>query len=143
MVTAAMKKSKMPSGKKKSSDRVEELVEGQLAEIATADDTFKEALALFEKYKEKYTELEQHVENLSSSERSISLPADVKDARRTNRTFKIAITGTAVEYQIKNAEEKNPSNVDQLAWASSFEEALANVITQVVLARRLEAEPKQ
>ena len=65
-----MKKTKMPSAKKKTPDKIEDLVKKHLANIAAAENTFKSASTLLEKYKTKYPELEQYVKNVSLADRS-------------------------------------------------------------------------
>jgi hypothetical protein len=69
---------------KKAPDKIEELVKKHLANIAAAENTLKSALALLEKHKTKYPELEQYVENVSASDRSIQMLDD--RMRVANRT---------------------------------------------------------
>jgi hypothetical protein len=137
-----MKKTKAPSRKKNAPDKIESLVRKHLANIATAEDTFKSASTLLEKYKTKYTELEQYVKNVSPSDRSLQIVDDVKDSRKTYHTFKIAVTGVATAYEITYPEQEDHSNVDQGAWISKFEEALAKAIAQIILARQSESASK-
>jgi hypothetical protein len=67
------------------------------------------------------------VENVSSSDRSIQMLDDVKDPRRAHYIFKIAVTGVTAAYQVSYPGEKDHSNVEQAAWISDFEEALASI----------------
>jgi hypothetical protein len=67
---------------------------------------------------------------------------DVKDPRRAHSIFKIAVTGVAAAYQVTHPGEKDHSNVDQAAWISTFEEALAKAIAQIILARQSEPASK-
>jgi hypothetical protein len=67
------------------------------------------------------------VENVSSSDRSIQMLDDVKDPRRAHYIFKIAVTGVTAAYQVTYPGEKDHSNVEQAAWISDFEEALASI----------------
>jgi len=127
---------KIPPATKKAPDKIEELVKKHLANIAAAENTLKSALALLEKHKTKYPELEQYVENVSSSDRSIQMLDDVKDPRRAHYIFKIAVTGVTAAYQVTYPGEKDHSNVEQAAWISDFEEALAKAIAQIILTRR-------
>jgi hypothetical protein len=131
-----MKKTKTPPAKKKASDRIEDLVKKHLANVETAEDTFKSALALLEKHKTKYAELEQYAESVSSSDRTISLLDDVNGSKRAHHIFKIVVAGVVVAYQVTHPEEKDHSNVDQTAWISNFEVALAKAIAQIILARQ-------
>ena len=131
-----MKKTKTPSDKKKTPDKIEYIVKKHLANVAAAETTFKSASTLLEKYKTKYPELEQYVENISPSDRSIQMLDDVKDARQVHHIFKIAVTGVTAAYQITHPEEKEHSNVEQAVWMSTFEEALAKAIAQIILARQ-------
>jgi hypothetical protein len=41
-------------------------------------------------------------------------------------------------YRVANPGEKDHSNVDRASWISTFEEALAKAIVQVILSRRAE-----
>jgi hypothetical protein len=137
-----MKKTKAPSGKKKTPDRIEELVRKHLANIETAEDTFKSASALLEKYKIKYPELEQYVENVSPDDRSIQMGDDVEDPKRAYHRFKIEIAGVAVAYQVTHPEEKDHTNVDQADWIFHLEAVLARAIAQIILARQSESASK-
>jgi hypothetical protein len=137
-----MKKTKISSAKKKGPDRIEDLVKEHLANVTAAEDTFKSALALLEKHKTKYAELDQYSENVSSSDRTISLLDDVKGSKRAHYIFKIVLTGVVAEYQVRHPEEKDHSNVDQAAWISDFEVALAKAIAQIILARQSEPASK-
>jgi tryptophanyl-tRNA synthetase len=128
--------------KKIAPDKIEELVKKHLANISAAENTLKSALALLEKHKTKYPELEQYVENVSSSDRSIQMLDDVKDPRRAHYIFKIAVTGVVAAYQVTHPGEKDHSNVEQAAWISDFEEALAKAIAQIILARQSEPASK-
>jgi hypothetical protein len=132
-----MKKTKIPSAKK-TSDKVEGLVKKHLADIAMAEATFKSASALLEKYKTKYPELEQYVKSVSPSERSIHIVDDVKDPKRSNYNFKIAISGVVAAYQITNPEEKEHTGVDQEVWISNLEKVLAEAIARIILGRQSE-----
>ena len=137
-----MKKTKISSAKKKGPDRIEDLVKEHLANVAVAENTFKSALALLEKHKTKYAELEQYVESVSSSDRTISLLDHVKGSKRAHYIFKIVVTGVVTAYQVTPPEEKDHSNVDQTTWISDFEVALAKVIAQIILARQSEPSSK-
>jgi hypothetical protein len=137
-----MKKTKTSSAKKKGPDRIEDLVRAHLTNVATAEDTFESALALLEKHKTKYPELEQYAENVSPSDRTISLLDDVKGSRRAHHVFRIVVTGVVAAYQVTQPEEKDHSNVDKGAWISNFEEALAKTIAQIILARQSESASK-
>jgi hypothetical protein len=133
---------KISPAKKKAPDKIEELVKKHLANIAAAENTLKSAFALLEKHKTQYPELEQYVENFSPSDRSIQMLDDVKDPRRAHYIFKIAVTGVVAAYQVTHPGEKDHSNVDQAGWISSFEEALAKAIAQIILARQSEPASK-
>ena len=137
-----MKKTKTSSAKKKGPDKIADLVKEHLANVAAAENTFKSALALLEKHKTKYAELEQYVESVSSSDRTISLLDDVKGSKRAHYIFKIVVTGVVTAYQVTPPEEKDHSNVDQTTWISDFEVALAKVIAQIILARQSEPSSK-
>jgi P2-related tail formation protein len=95
-----MKKTKTASPKKKGPDRIEVLVKEYLANTAAAEDTFRIALALLEKHKAKYAELEQYVENVSPSDRTISVLDNVEGSKRAHHIFKIVVTGVEVAYQV-------------------------------------------
>src|ERR1700722_245669 len=110
-----MKKTKAPSAKKKTPDRIEQLVRKHLANIEITEDTFRSACALLEKYQTKYPELEQYV-NVSPDDRSIQIGEDVKDENRAYHHFKIEITGVAVAYQVTHPGEEDHKNVDQADW---------------------------
>ena len=127
---------------KKGPDRIEDLVKEHLANVAAAENTFKSALALLEKHKTKYAELEQYAESVSSSDRTISLLDHVKGSKRAHYIFKIVVTGVVTAYQVTPPEEKDHSNVDQTTWISDFEVALAKVIAQIILARQSEPSSK-
>jgi hypothetical protein len=137
-----MKKTKTSSGKKKDPDRIEVLVKEHLANIAAAEDTFKIALALLERHKAKYAELEQYAENVSPSDRTISLLDNVQGSKGVHHIFKIVVTGVEATYQVTHPERKDHSNVDKVAWISDFEEVLAKAITQIILARQSESPAK-
>lgn len=134
-----MKKTKTSSVKKKGPDRIEDLVKEHLANIAAAEDTFEIALALLEKHKAKYVELEQYAENVSKSERTISWLDNVEESKRARHIFKIVVTGVEVVYQVTHPEGKDHSSVDKVTWISSFEEVLAKAIAQIILARQSES----
>jgi hypothetical protein len=118
--------------KKIAPDRVEELVKKHLGNIGEAENAFKSASALLEKHKTKYPELEQYIEHVSPSDRSIQMLDDVKDPRRSHYIFKILLTGVEPAYQIAQP------GVDRAAWISTFEEALAKTIVHIVLSRQAE-----
>ena len=52
--------------------------------------------------------------------------------------FKILLTGVQPAYQVAHPGEKDHTNVDRAAWISTFEEALAKAIVQIVLSRQAE-----
>ena len=110
-----MKKTKTSPTKKKGPDRIEVLVKEHLANTAAAEDTFQSALALLEKQKAKYAELEQYVENVSPSDRTISVLDNVEGSKRAHHIFKIAVTGVEAAYQVTHPEGKDPSDVDKVA----------------------------
>ena len=124
--------------KKIAPDRIEELVKKHLGKIGEAENAFKSTSALLEKHKTKYPELEQYIENLSASDRSIQILEDIKDPRRAHYIFKILLTGVEPAYQVAHPGEKDHTNVDRAAWISTFEEALAKAIVQIVLSRQAE-----
>src|ERR1700719_4093943 len=92
--------------KKIAPDRIEELVKKHLGKIGEAENAFKSASALLEKHKTKYPELEQYIEHLSQSDRSIQMLDDVKDPRRSHYVFKILLIGVEPEYQIAHPGER-------------------------------------
>ena len=124
--------------KKIAPDRIEELVKKHLGNIGEAENAFKSASALLEKHKRKYPELEQYIEHVSPSDRSIQMLDDVKDPRRSHYILKILLTGVEPVYQIAHPGEKDHTNVDRAAWISTFEEALAKTIVHIVLSRQAE-----
>ena len=124
--------------KKQAPDRIDELVKKHLENIADAEKAFKSASALLEKHKTNYPELEQYVEHISPSELSIQLLEDIKDPRRAHYIFQIRLTGVEAAYQVAHPGEKDHTNVDRAAWISTFEEALAKAIVQVILTRQAE-----
>jgi hypothetical protein len=124
--------------KKIAPDRIEELVKKHLGKIGEAESAFKSASALLEKHKTKYPELEQYIEHVSASDRSIQILEDTKDPRRAHYIFKILLTGVESAYQVAHPGEKDHTNVDRAAWISTFEEALAKAIVQIVLSRQAE-----
>ena len=87
--------------KKIAPDRIEELVKKHLGNIGEAENAFKSASALLEKHKTKYPELEQHIEHVSPSDRSIQILDDVKDPRRSRCIFKILLTGVDIRSHIR------------------------------------------
>ena len=93
---------------------------------------------MLEKHKTKYPELEQYIEHVSPSDRSIQMLDDVKDPRRSHYIFKILLTGVEPAYQIAHPGEKDHTNVDRAAWISTFEEALAKTIVHILLLRQAE-----
>ena len=124
--------------KQQSPDRIDELVKKHLGNIADAENAFKSASALLEKHKTNYPELEQYVEHVSPAELSIQILEDIKDPRRAHYIFKILLTGVEAAYQVAHPGEKDHTNVDRAAWISTFEEALAKAIVQVILTRQAE-----
>jgi hypothetical protein len=124
--------------KKIAPDRTEELVKKHLGNIGEAEKAFKSVSALLEKHKTKYPELEQYIEHVSASDRSIQILEDIKDPRRAHYIFKILLTGVEPAYQVAHPGEKDHTNVDRAAWISTFEEALAKAIVQIVLSRQAE-----
>ena len=124
--------------KKQAPDRIDELVKKHLGNIADAENAFKSASALLEKHKTNYPELEQYVEHVSPAELSIQILEDIKDPRRAHYIFKILLTGVEAAYQVAHPGEKDHTNVDRAAWISTFEEALAKAIVQIVLSRQAE-----
>ena len=124
--------------KKQAPDRIDELVKKHLENIADAEKAFKSASALLEKHKTNYPELEQYVEHVSPAELSIQILEDIKDPRRAHYIFKILLTGVAAAYQVAHPGEKDHTNVDRAAWISTFEEALAKAIVQIILTRQAE-----
>jgi hypothetical protein len=124
--------------KKQAPDRIDQLVKKHLGNIADAEKAFKSASALLEKHKTNYPELEQYVEHVSPAELSIQILEDIKDPRRAHYIFKILLTGVEAAYQVAHPGEKDHTNVDRAAWISTFEEALAKAIVQVILSRQAE-----
>ena len=124
--------------KKIAPDRTEELVKKHLGKIGEAENAFKNASALLEKHKTKYPELEQYIEHVTASDRSIQILEDIKDPRRAHYIFKIPLTGVEPAYQVAHPGEKDHINVDRAAWISTLEEALAKAIVQIVLSRQAE-----
>ena len=115
-----------------------QLVKKHLGKIGEAENAFKSASALLEKHKTKYPELEQYIEHVSASDRSIQILEDIKDPRRAHYIFNILLTGVEPAYQAAHPGEKDHTNVDRAAWISTFEEALAKAIVQIVLSRQAE-----
>ena len=130
--------SESPTGEKNGEERIEELVKKQLGNIGEAENVFKSASALLEKHKTKYPALEQYIEHVSVSDRSIQILEDIKDPKRGHYIFKILLTGVELAYQVAHPGEKDHTNVDRAAWISTFEEALAKTIVQIVLSRQAE-----
>src|SRR5208282_39772 len=93
--------------KKIAPDRIEELVKKHLGKIGEAENAFKSASALLEKHKTKHPEVEQYIEHVSPSYRSIQMLDDVKDPRRSRYIFKILLTGVEQAYQIAQPGEKD------------------------------------
>ena len=93
---------------------------------------------MLEKHKTKYPELEQYIEHVTASDRSIQILEDIKDPRRAHYIFKIPLTGVEPAYQVAHPGEKDHTNVDRAAWISTLEEALAKAIVQIVLSRQAE-----
>jgi hypothetical protein len=124
--------------KKIAPDRIEELVKKHIGNIGVAENAFKSASALLEKHKTKYPELEQYIEHVSASDRSIQILEDIKDPRRAHYIFKILLAGVEPAYQVAHPGEKDHTSVDRAAWISTFEEALAKAIVQIVLSRQAE-----
>ena len=122
--------------KKIAPDRIEELVKKHLGNIGEAENAFKSASALLEKHKAKYPELEQYIEHVSLSDRSIQILEDIKDPRRAHYIFKILLTGVEPAYQVAHPGEKDHTNVDRAAWIFDIEVALAKAIAQITLSRR-------
>jgi len=122
--------------KKIAPDRIEELVKKHLGNIGEAENAFKSASALLEKHKTKYPELEQYIEHVSASDRSIQILEDIKDPRRAHYIFKIPLTGVEPEYQVAHPGEKDHTNVDRAAWIFDIEVALVKAIAQITLSRR-------
>jgi hypothetical protein len=122
--------------KKQAPDRIDELVKKHLANIADAENAFKSASALLDKHKTNYPELEQYVEHVSQAELSIQILEDIKDPRRAHYIFKILLTGVEAAYQVAHPGEKDHTKVERAAWISTFEEALAKAIVQVILSRQ-------
>src|SRR6202140_5027012 len=122
--------------KKIAPDRIEELVKKHLGKIGEAENAFKSASALLEKHKPNYPELEQYIEHVSASDRSIQILEDIKDPRRAHYIFKILLTGVEPAYQVAHPGEKDHTNVDRAAWIFDFEVALAKAIAQITLSRR-------
>jgi hypothetical protein len=125
-----------PTGEKNREERIEELVKKQLENIEEAEDTFKSASALLERHKTKYPALEQYIEHVSVSDRSIQILEDIKAPRRAYYIFKILLTGVELAYQVAHPGQKDHSNVDRAAWIFAFEVALAKAIAQITLSRR-------
>jgi hypothetical protein len=128
--------SESPTGEKNGEERIEELVKMQLGNIREAENVFKSASALLEKHKTKYPALEQYIEHVSVSDRSIQILEDIKDPKRGHYIFKILLTGVELAYQVAHPGEKDHTNVDRAAWIFDFEVALAKAIAQITLSRR-------
>jgi hypothetical protein len=64
--------------------------------------------------------------------RSDLINKDQTNERRTTTIFKILLTGVEPAYQVAHPGEKDHTNVDRAAWISTFEEALAKAIVQIV-----------
>src|SRR5271166_6291063 len=99
--------------KKVAPDRIEELVKKHLGNIGEAENAFKSASALLEKHKTKYPELEQYIEHVSASDRSIQILEDNKYPRQAHYIFKILLTGVEPAYQVAHPGEKDHTNVDR------------------------------
>jgi hypothetical protein len=103
---------------------------GQLASLRSLTEVFGPMCLILE--------LEQYIEHVSASDRSIQILEDIKDQRRAHYIFKILLTGVEPAYQIAHPGEKDHINVDRAAWISTFEEALAKTIVHIVLSRQAE-----
>jgi hypothetical protein len=132
----SINESESPTGEKSGEERIEELVNKQLGNIGEAENVFKSASALLEKHKTRYPALEQYIEHVSVSDRSIQILEDIKDPKRGHYIFKILLTGVELEYQVARPGENDHTNVDRAAWIVDFEMALAKAIAQITLSRR-------
>jgi hypothetical protein len=132
----SINKSESPTGEKSEEERIQELVRKQLENIGEAENVFNSASTLLEKHKAKYPELEQYIEHVSPSDRSIQILEDIKDPKRGYYIFKILLTGVECGYQVAHPGEKDHTNVDRAAWMFAFEMALAKAIAQLTVSRR-------
>jgi hypothetical protein len=132
----SINESESPTGEKSGEERIEELVKKQLGNIGEAENAFESASALLEKHKTKYPALEQYIEHVSVSDRSIQILEDNKDPKRGYYIFKILLTGVECAYQVTHPGERDHTNVDRAAWMFAFEVALAKAIAQLTLSRR-------
>src|SRR5258708_36309143 len=106
--------------KKIAPDRIEELVKKHLGNIGEAENAFKSASALLEKHKTKYPELEQYIEHVSASDRSIQILEDIKDPRRAHYIFKILLAGVEPAYQLAHPGETDHTSEARSASISTF-----------------------
>jgi hypothetical protein len=124
------------TGETNEEERIEELVKKQLGNLGEAENVFKSASALLEKHKTKYPALEQYIEQVSVSDRSIQILEDIKDPKRGHYLFQIILTGVEPAYQVVHPGGRDHHNVDRAAWIFVIEVALAKAIAQITLSRR-------
>ena len=125
--------SESPTCEKDADDRIDKLVEKQLGNIQEAEKVFTSASALLEKQKTKHPALEQYIQQVSASNRSIQILEDIKDPTRSHYIFKILFAGGELVYQIAHPGETAYTKVDRAGWMSHFQMALAKAIAQITL----------
>jgi hypothetical protein len=125
--------SESPTCEKDADDGIEKLVEKQLGNIQEAEKAFTSALALLEKQQTKHPALEQYIQQVSASNRSIQILEDIKDQTRSHYIFKISFAGVELVYQIAHPGETAYTKVDRAAWISHFQMSLAKAIAQITL----------
>jgi len=125
-----------PAQKKPASDKVEHLVRGYLAKLKEVDVTFEKGAAVIEKYREKYPELSNHVQQIIPEERRIEITQNLgKDANLRLHLFVIRLLDNDVQYEVTTPGGEEPKIVRSSEWLSLLHDRLARIIANILYAR--------
>ena len=125
-----------PAQKKPAPDKVELLVRDYLAKLKEADVTFGNGAAVIEKYRSKYPELSNHIQQIVPEERRIEITQNLgKDVDERLHLFVIRLLDNDVQYEVTALEVEEPKMVKSSEWLSLLHDRLARIIANILYAQ--------
>jgi hypothetical protein len=125
-----------PAQKKFAPDKIEHLVRDYLAKLKQVDVTFENGVAVIEKYRSKYPELSDHIQQIVPEERRIEITQNLgKDVDERLHLFVIRLLDNDVQYEVTALEVEEPKIVKSSEWLSLLHDRLARIIANILYAQ--------
>jgi hypothetical protein len=125
-----------PAQKRPAPDKVEHLVRDYLAKLREADVSFESAVAVIEKYRNKYPELSSHIRCIVQEERRIEITHNLsEDAEPGVRIFVIRILNDGAQYAVTLSGDEEQKTVKPSEWLSLLHDTLARIIARILYSR--------